>query len=182
MHFAKRQNRIYAPTFPIVERLGRFLFSGLNLAVSSQESSKDINDLYALVKNFTVDQLHYITVRPFVRSNKEAAKRVGIAAETVSRWENKADVDRAIQLMILDGVVVASEMLRRYIPQATEEFIDELSNKRVDIRHKAAREILDRGGLPTKQHHEVSGLGGEPLFPIDDIVRALKQIDTDEPE
>jgi len=132
----------------------------------SQESSTTVNHLQELVKNFTVDQLRYLAVRPFVRYDKEAAAAIGLAAETVCRWENKADVDEAIKLMIADGIIVAAEILRRYVPQAATELVEELADSEVGMRHRAAKEVLDRGGLPAKQQMDVTS-GGKPLFDLD---------------
>jgi len=130
--------------------------------MASQESSTRINRLQALVKNFTVDQLRYLAVRPFVRFNKEAAEAIGIAEETVSRWENKAEVDEAVQLMVADGIILAAEILRRYVPQAAHELVTELGNIEVSMRHKAAKEVLDRSGLSARQQMDITS-GGEPL-------------------
>ena len=135
--------------------------------MTEQENAANCNDLEALVKTFTTDQLKYLSVRPFVRFDKEAAKAVSISPGTVSRWENKADVDEAVRLMTMDGLVVASEMLRRHLPQAAQEIVDELTHKSTDVRFRAAREVLDRGGLTTKQRHEVE-------LDIKDVDRAIK--------
>jgi len=128
----------------------------------SQESSSQVNRLQELVNGFTTDQLRYLAVRPFVRYDKEAAKIIGLAAETVSRWENKADIDEAIRLMVMDGIVVAAEILRRYVPQAATELVEELVDDEVGMRHRAAKEVLDRGGLPAKQQMDLTS-GGEKL-------------------
>jgi len=130
--------------------------------MASQQTATQINHLQELVKNFTIDQLRYLAVRPFVRFNKEAAEAIGIAEETVCRWENKAEVDEAVRLMVADGIVLAAEIVRRYVPQAAQELVTELSDTEVSMRHKAAKEVLDRGGLPAKQQMDLTS-GGEPL-------------------
>lgn len=123
----------------------------------SQEISTPVNDLQELIATFTADQLNYLAVRPFCKYDKEAAKMIGLAAETVSRWTNKADIDEAVRLMAVDGVIVASEILRRHLPEAAYAVIVELKHKRADIRLKAAKEILDRGGAAATQRIEHSG-------------------------
>jgi hypothetical protein len=102
------------------------------------------------VKGFTADQLRFITVRPFMRSDTEAAKAIGKARTTVAHWKNKAEVDRAIRLMAMDGAIVAAEILRRHLPGAALELADELDSNKVEVRHKAATQILDRAGVPTE--------------------------------
>ena len=79
----------------------------------SQDLSSDVNRLQSLVNDFTVDQMRYIAVRPFVKYDKDAAKEIGLAAETISRWANKAQVDEAVKLMALDGIVIAGEQRQR---------------------------------------------------------------------
>jgi len=130
--------------------------------MASQQNATPVNRLQELVKNFTVDQLRYLAVRPFVRFNKEAAEATGIAEETVCRWKNKADIDEAVRLMVADGIILAAEILKRYVPQAAQEFVTELSDIEVSMRHKAAKEVLDRGGLPAKQQMDLT-TAGQPL-------------------
>lgn len=122
-----------------------------------------VNKLEELVKDFTIAQLRYIAIRPFVRFDRDAAKAIGVAPETVCRWEEKADVDKAVRMMALDGVTVASKIFERYLPQAAHEMVTELEHKRTEIRHRAAKEILDRGGLVIKRRLEHSGPGGGPI-------------------
>jgi hypothetical protein len=122
----------------------------------SQELSSSVN-LQDLIAAFTAEQLDYLAVRPFVKYDKDAAKIIGLAAETVSRWENKQDVDMAVRMMKADGVIVASEILRRHLPEAAMAVTKELKNKRADVRLKAAKEILDRGGVASLQRIEHSG-------------------------
>jgi len=139
--------------------------------MASQQNATQVNRLQELVKNFTVDQLRYLAVRPFVRFNKEAAEAVGIAEETVCRWENKADIDEAVQLMVVDGIILAAEILRRYVPQAARELVTELGDLEVSMRHKAAKEVLDRGGLPVKQQMDLTS-AGKPLFNLEEWKQA----------
>jgi len=106
--------------------------------------SLEVNRLQELLKLFTPEQLNYIAVRPFVRWDKDAAKQIGVAAETVSRWENKGEIDEAVSLMLNDGVLTAKEILGRSLAKAAIEITQELDHKSVAVRHKAATEILDR--------------------------------------
>ena len=127
--------------------------------------SQEITRLQELLKTFTPDQLSYIAVRPFVRYDYEAAKEAGLARETVSRWDNKADVDEAVSLMLFDGVMTAREILGRSLAKAAKEMTDELDHKSVAIRHKAATDILDRhlGKAGQKLDIELSNKEDETL-------------------
>lgn len=131
--------------------------------MSEQAESIEINRLQELVNSFTSDQLAYLAVRPFVRWDKDAAEAVDLAKETVSRWENKADIDEAVRLMRMDGVIVALEILRRHLPRAAQEIVDELSHRNVGVRYKAATEIMDRAIGRAMQRQEVTGKDGGPI-------------------
>lgn len=101
------------------------------------------------------EQLRYVAARTTVRTNKEAVARIGVNEATIYRWENKADVDEAVQLMLIDGVMVAYEILRRSTAAAAAEIEDELAHKSVHIRHLAAIDILDRQLGKPKQEVEL---------------------------
>ena len=129
----------------------------------SQQTSSQVNRLQEILEGLTTEQVRYVTKRPFVRYDYEAAKAVGVAPETVSRWKNKADIDEAVRLMCFDGVIAAGVLLHRFLPEAAQELVAELAHKRADIRQRAAKEILDRGGLPATSKTEVTGKDGGPV-------------------
>ena len=130
--------------------------------------SQEVTPLDELLKTFTADQLKYIAVRPFVRYDYQAAEQIGISRETVGRWDNKADVDEAVKLMVLDGVHVAGEILSRNVAKAASEIASELDHKSVNIRRQAAVEILDR----------VTGKSAQPIelsFDLDEWKRKAQK-------
>lgn len=123
----------------------------------------DANRLEEILKTLTTDQLKFVAIRPTVRFDHEAAAAIGLHRTSVARWDNKSDIDEAVRLMLLDGVMVAREILRRSLSKAAAEIVDELDHKGVNIRHMAAVEILDRVmGKPT-QKQEISGVGNKPI-------------------
>ena len=121
------------------------------------------NRLEELLRTFTPIQLNYLAERVNVLYDYQAAEKIGISKQSISRWPNKADIDEALTLMLQDGVMVAREILRRSTAKAAQEIVDELEHRSVAVRHKAAKDILDRkiGTAPAK--HEVSGPGGEVI-------------------
>jgi len=125
--------------------------------------SQEVTRLEEILKDLTPEQLKYISIRPHVKYDYQAAEKMDIARETVGRWENKPLVDEAVKLMLLDGVIVAGEILRRSLSQAAQELANELEHKRVDIRHKAATQILDRQMGKAAQPMEHTGKGGDAL-------------------
>jgi hypothetical protein len=119
--------------------------------------------LQELLKTLTAQQLRFVSARVDCRYDYEAAEAIGLRREAPSRWDNKEDVDEVVHLMLQDGVMVAREILRRSTAKAAQEIADELEHRSVAVRHKAAKDILDRniGNAPAK--HEVTGRDGGPV-------------------
>ena len=121
------------------------------------------NRLRELLSSFSLDQLRYVSVRPTVQYDKDAAAEIGLAASTVYGWPNKADVDDAIKLMVMDGVIVAGEIIRRHLPEAARVIAGQLKHRSVNVSYRAAKDFLDRGVGAASQRIEHTGKGGEPL-------------------
>jgi hypothetical protein len=102
--------------------------------MTNQESAKIRIELEAILNTLSLDQLKYVAVRPYVQFNREAAEQIGIRQEEVSRWKNRADVDRAVKLMAMDGVILAKTMRRRALAKAMQVKIEGLDDK-TDKRH-----------------------------------------------
>ena len=128
--------------------------------------SKEVTSLQEILRTLTAEQLRYVSERVNCKYDYEAAGAIGVSRETVSRWANKADVDEAVKLMVLDGVEVAREILRRSTSKAAQEIAEQLEHRSVNVRYKAAKDILDRniGSAPAK--HEVTGADGGPLVVV----------------
>jgi len=133
------------------------------MGTKAQQTATDDQDLASLIKDFTIDQLRYVAVRPYVSFDKEAAERIGRSRMTVSKWKNKADIDRAVSLIAADGVIVTSEILRRHLPQAAQVIIKQLESRNPMMQHRAAVDILDRAMGKAITRSEISGPGGEPI-------------------
>lgn len=110
------------------------------------------SQLADLLKTLTPTQLDFVQARLSLQTDKAAAEKVGIHPSTVSRWDNVADVQTCVSLAKQDGVILATEKLRRAASLAVDTIIDEMqarrgSSKRLD----AAQTILDRLGVDVKQ-------------------------------
>jgi len=109
-----------------------------------QENAKIRIELESILNTLSLDQLKYVAVRPYVQFNKEAAEEIGIRGEEVSRWKNRADVDRAVQLMAMDGVMLAKTMRRRALAKAMRvkiEGLDDETDRR--LQQSIATEIIE---------------------------------------
>lgn len=131
--------------------------------MSEQERSENISRLKEILSQLSPNQLDYVTVRPFVQYDKEAAEKIGVVAETVYRWPEKPLIDEAVKLMKLDGIFVAHEILRRNLPKAAKEVVDQLDHKVVNIRYRAALAIFGLAGADAPQRLELTGRDGGPI-------------------
>ena len=123
----------------------------------------DGNRLQELLSTLSIDQLRYVAARPFVQYDKEAAQQAGISPFTVSRWHNKADVDEAVRLMVMDGVIVAGEIIRRHLPEAARVIAEQIRHRSVNVSYRASKDFLDRGVGAASQRIEHTGKDGVPL-------------------
>lgn len=126
--------------------------------------SDTVGDLAALLKQLTPKQLDFVQARLFASTDSEAAAQIGIHQDSVYRWPNIATVRECVALAKQDGILLASEKLRRAAGLAVDVLVDELEAKRGSRKRlDAAVEILNRTiGKPTDKH-EVSGASGGAL-------------------
>lgn len=106
------------------------------------QTTDDISELDAILETLTTDQLRYIVARQEYSSKRDAAQAIDVSYSTVTKWDSK--VDRAAELMALDGVHVARAILRRNLPKAMAVKAAGLESNNEKIRQDAATEIIDR--------------------------------------
>jgi hypothetical protein len=111
------------------------------------------DNLAALLTRMNPNQLAYIAKRVWTVSDVDAARECGISPSTVKAWKvNGAPIDEAVELMRQDGVVLATEMLRRALSDAVEVKVAGLRHRDARIQQDAATEIIDRNlGKPTQR-------------------------------
>lgn len=142
-------------------------------AMYDDTASDPGDDLDALLKTLTVDQLRFVLARMQSSTDSEAAEKIGYSKNTVSRWGEP--VQRAVRLLALDGIHLAREVLRRALPRAAEVKVAGLSSRLEHIRQAAATEILDRELGKPMQRQEIGGFGGGAIS-VDIYTHALKQV------
>ena len=107
------------------------------------ENRPSEDELDTILKTLTTEQLRYVVARQQVSTDKEAAQMIGIRRpQTVSEWGEP--VKRAVELMALDGVHVAREILRRSLPKAMAVKSAGLESNNERVRQDVATEIIDR--------------------------------------
>ncbi len=109
----------------------------------------DSEELQEILRSLSVEQLRFVSARVQCSSDAEAMRKVGISKRTVWMWGEP--VKRAVQLIALDGVATAREILRRAVIQAAEVKVSGLESNRESVKQLAATDILNRQlGLPTQ--------------------------------
>lgn len=112
--------------------------------------------------NATVIQRKWVVERLRLKSDAAAARAVGLHPNSVYRWPNKAQLDRAVELLLADVVAAARLILLHSGPEAARTLVRHLLGKDAV---RAADSILDRiGVVHVKQvKHELSGPEGGPV-------------------
>lgn len=117
------------------------------------------NEWGELRKTLSPIQIEFVIARLTAKSDREAAKAIGIGPSTAYGWPNKSDVNRAVQLARLCSLEIAKEELSRLTVKAVGVLDKEMDDgKKLD----AACEVLDRAGLVTRKELDVT-TGGEKL-------------------
>lgn len=123
-------------------------------------------ELKEILDMLTPKQLEYLSHRIHCQSDKEAAERVGIAQQTMYNWPNKQQVNRAVQLALIERTTTAMELGRKrlesMVPKALAVIETHLQSGRGQIKLKAALEVLNRTGMIPGSAVDITS-GGEPL-------------------
>lgn len=110
-------------------------------------------ELGEILRTLSPQQLRFVAARMYEPTDAAGARVAKLSSSTVYGWDNKADVDRAVQLAQMDGVHVAQERLRRLMDKAIDVLADEMDGKsRNAKRLEAAIEVLDRVMGKAVQH------------------------------
>lgn len=127
-----------------------------------------MNEFGQLLKQLTPEQLSFVQHRLLSTSDAEAARRAGIARNTMLNWKaNGVPLDKLVKLGRLDGVEVAREKLRRLASKAVDVIEDEMKAKRGSPRRlEAAIQALNRLGMEGKTGFDVTS-GGKSLLDLD---------------
>lgn len=110
--------------------------------MADQGLSTKINDLLA---DATPEQRKWVAARVQLRSDAEAARKIGVRAETVCRWQNKTRLDQAVAELTTDACLGARFVLADAVLDAAKVKVEGLRSSKEQIQQDAATEILDRG-------------------------------------
>jgi len=118
-----------------------------------------------VLAELTTDQLRFVVARQHCTSDKEAAEEIGLAAHSAYSWPNKDQVNEAVRLMALDGLVVAAHIRRRNLAKAMATKVKGLDSNSERVRQSVATEIIEWEMGRATQRQEVTGKDGE-LFEV----------------
>jgi len=129
--------------------------------MTNQEMPRNANEILAQA---TPDQVRWVLARIHTKTDYEAAKRVEVHPSTVSKWSNKAELDKAVNFLLREPIKAAVEILENVSAEAAQVIADTLRVKHDNrLRLSAASDILDRVGVKSAQRHELTGAEGGPI-------------------
>jgi hypothetical protein len=111
----------------------------------------------------TPEQARWVLWRLVTKTDQEAAKKTGVHPSTVSKWENKADLDAAVLRLLSSPTEAVMAILHDAAIAAAQVKVAGLGSKSESVRQGAATEILDRNIGKPMQKQEISGPEGGPL-------------------
>lgn len=114
--------------------------------MQGQEAPRNANQILA---DATPEQVRWVVARLSAKSDQAAAKKAGVHPSTVSKWSNKADLDRAVSLLLADVAEATVLILKQAAPEAARALVTSLGDAKERV--KAATAILDRAGFAPKQ-------------------------------
>lgn len=123
----------------------------------------------------SVEQRKWVMARLLARSDAEAARAVGVHPTTVCRWPNKAELDAAVDALLMDAATQAVNMLLGAAPEAAAAKVAALKSRRDSVRQQAATEILDRTLGKARQVQDVNLSGAVTMEVVEEIVDAASQ-------
>lgn len=122
-----------------------------------------------------------ITLRLAGYKHADIADAMGETTQTVEKWFNDPDVKK-LYMVTLEGMADASqELLRSFMLEAIHTIVDVMRHGNYKEALEAAREILDRGGLPKVSRSE-STQEKKEIHTIDESIIARLQEAAANPE
>ena len=124
---------------------------------------RKMNGFVEVLKALTPQQLDFVAARLSAKNDKEAAESTGISPDVVYNWRNKEQVNLAVKLGKVDGVLLGREKLRRIVIKAVQVLEEEMEPGKKQ-RLAAAREVLDRAGISKLRKVALTDPTGEESY------------------
>ena len=136
-----------------------------------KQTENDSNELAEIESQLSLSQIRFLVARMECPTDKEAAIAIGMTEGAVKSWNkdgSKQLIDKALRLMVHDGIVTAQEILRRSLAKAAAVKAAGLDADDERIRQLVATEIIDRGLGKVAQRTELTGKDGEAIKTTDE--------------
>lgn len=126
----------------------------VNIPITTSEQAE------AAWNNFSDLQQQFIIVRFGCKNDATAAREIGITNQTVAMWIEKPLMSEYIRWMRRQARDGAVKIIQESMIEAASVLRKAL---RTRSRITAAKDILDRGGLPAVSRQEIGGIAGGPI-------------------
>ena len=128
-----------------------------------REEKASSDELDAVLDQLTSDQIRFVVARQEHSTDKDAAVSLGLRPNLVYRWKHAGiPIDRAVQLMAVDGLRTALRVRGRNLAKAMLVKVAGLDSNSERMRQGVATEIIEweMGKATQPQRHEGTGEGG----------------------
>lgn len=108
-------------------------------------------------------QIKFVFARLMADTDTEAAAKLKVRPEALSRWTNKRDLDQVVNFYRVRGSMAALEMLSRELVPLSSELLeiaktpDPVGAVSWATKLRAITAILDRAGLPAGTKMDLQG-------------------------
>ena len=129
-----------------------------------ESTSDDAARLEQLLEQLNTNQKRFVIARQEHTTDKEAALSIDLSPDTVKNWKyGGAPIDAIVDLMAVDGVVMAMHLRRKALAKAMAVKVAGLDEKDSRLRQNVATEIIEWEMGRATQKQEVSGPEGGPI-------------------
>jgi len=113
-------------------------------------------ELQEILSRASPTQIRWVIARLDAKTDAEAARRVGLDRSTVCQWENKAELDRAVNLLLQNAAMAGLAMLEQGLIEAAGVLLSSLRASDPWVRLRAAEIIWNRAGPRPVERREVT--------------------------
>jgi len=114
------------------------------------------DELQEILSRASPIQIRWVMARLVAKTDAEAARRVGLTPPTVCQWENKAELDRAVNLLLQNAAMSALAMLEQGLIKAAGVLLDGLDASDPWVRLRSAEAIWSKAGPRPIERREVT--------------------------
>lgn len=120
--------------------------------------------LQEILATLTPEQIRFLVARLDAVTDIDAARRAGLTEQSPYKWRNQGvAIDEALNLLAVDGLIMAAHLRRRNLARAMQVKVDGLDARDQRLRQAVATEIIEWELGKAVQKQEVTGKDGAPV-------------------